>query len=101
MRAHQDQLIKEIFNYEDRYEFLDKSTDSLTVETWDGKITAFMATEYVERMFREVCFFGPLAALYGREVQQFLMTTKNQLRSLWKTFKIPSTWAEAQLSKRN
>ena len=73
MRAHQDQLIKTIFNYEDQHEFVDKLKDALTVETWDGKICAFMAADYVKKIATEVCFFGPLVALYGREVQQLLM----------------------------
>ena len=99
MRGHQDQLIKTVFNHEDRRELLDKLSHPLTVETWDGKICAFMSADYVEKMSVEVCFLGPLAAMYGREVQQFLMI--NQLRLLWMNFNFPSTWADAQLSKLN
>ena len=73
MRAHQDKLITTVFNYDNRREFLDKVDHPLTVETWDGKICAFMSVDYVGEMFREVCFLGPLAAMYGREVQQLLM----------------------------
>ena len=76
MRAHQDKLITTIFNYDNRREFLDKVNHPLTVETWDGEICAFMSVDYVGEMFREVCFFGPLAAMYGREVQQLLMANE-------------------------
>ena len=57
-------------------EFLEKMKNPLAVETWDGKVRALMSVEYVDEMFREICFFGPLAAMYGREVQQLLMSNE-------------------------
>ena len=76
MKNHQDKLITSIFKYDDRHEFLEKMKNPLTVETWDGKVRALMSVEYVNEMFREICFFGPLAAMYGREVQQLLMANE-------------------------
>ena len=73
MKYRQNQVITTIFKYDNRWEFLDKTNSPLTVETWDGRVRAMMQSDYVNRMFLEICLLGPLAALYGREVQQLLM----------------------------
>ena len=38
--------------------------------TWDGKNQVRLDAYYIERMFKEVLQLGPLAAMYGREIQQ-------------------------------
>ena len=45
----------------------------MTVTTWDGKDRALISTDYIHKMYKEICLFGPLAGMYGREVQQILM----------------------------
>ena len=45
----------------------------MTVTTWDGKDRALISTDYIHKMFKEICMLGPLAGVYGREVQQILM----------------------------
>ena len=44
------------------------------VTTWDGQTRVWMTLEQVEKMFREMCLLGPMAAMFGREVQQTLMS---------------------------
>ena len=41
--------------------------------TWDGKNQVRLDSEYIERMFKEVLLLGPLAAMYGREIEQILI----------------------------
>ena len=74
MQQHQDQLISTILGYDDKYDFLEKLKNPMTVETWDGKVRALISVEQVTDMYQEICFLGPLAAMYGREVQQILMS---------------------------
>ena len=47
------------------------------VPTWDGKTRVWMTCDQIVRVHKESCIFGPLAALFGREVQQFLMVNPN------------------------
>ena len=53
---------------------MEKLKNPMAVETWDGKVRALISVKQIIDMFREVCFLGPLAAMYGREVQQTLMS---------------------------
>ena len=73
MHEYQDALISSAFGYEDKQEFLDKQDQAMTVTTWDGKDRALISTDYIHKMFEEICMLGPLAGVYGREVQQILM----------------------------
>ena len=43
------------------------------IPTWDGKAHVMVKEEAMVRIHKEACIIGPLAALFGREVQQFLM----------------------------
>ena len=74
MHEHQDALISTIFGYEDEQEFLDKQDQAMTVTTWDGKDRALISTDYIHKMFKEICMLGPLAGVYGREVQILMQT---------------------------
>ena len=41
--------------------------------TWDGKNRIMLDAEYIEKMFKEILLFGPLAAMYGKEIEQILI----------------------------
>ena len=43
------------------------------VTTWDGKDRALISPTYLDKMVTEIGILGPLAAVYGREVEQYLM----------------------------
>ena len=66
----------------------------MTVETWDGKVRALISVEQTIEMFREVCFLGPLAAMYGREVRQTLMSPDAPAKIPLRTFNIQLIWGE-------
>ena len=73
MREYQDALITHVFGYTYKDDFLPKLKSSLSVVTWDGKNQVRLDSEYIERMFKEVLLLGPLAAMYGREIEQILI----------------------------
>ena len=81
--------------------FLEKIQHAMTVETWDGKERALISVDYIHRMHQEICLFGPLAGMYGREVQQLLMASEARIRLLWKILPIPLTWEEHHLRHRH
>merc|ERR1711989_98043 len=56
---------------------MSRMSNPLLVPTWDGKTRVWMKQEQMVRVHKESCIFGPLAALFGREVQQFLMVNPN------------------------
>ena len=73
MREYQDALITSVFGYDDGNECWDKTKHAMTITTWDGKDRALISTDNIHKMYKEICLFGPLAGVYGREVQQILM----------------------------
>ena len=58
-------------------EFMSRMSNPLLVPTWDGKTRVWVKYDQIVRMHKESCIFGPLAAIFGREVQQFLMVNPN------------------------
>ena len=94
MHEHQIRLLTSVFNLGEIGEFKDKLENPVSVITWDGKKRAWMTTKQVDDMWREVCFLGPMAAMYGREVQQTLMSIDPQIRSELRTSDIQSIWGE-------
>ena len=41
--------------------------------TWDGKSRIMLEAAYIDKMFKELLLFGPLAAMYGKEIEQILI----------------------------
>ena len=99
MHQHQERLLTSVFNITDKYEFKDRLENPVSVTTWDGKTRAWMTTKQVDDMWREVCFLGPLAAMYGREVQQTLMSPNPPNKIPVKDFQYSVDMGRASLSQ--
>ena len=67
---------------------MSKLTQPILVPTWDGKTRVWMTVDQIKRMHQEVCLFGPMAAMFGREVQQILMLPDASKLLIWKNSKI-------------
>ena len=76
MHDHQVSLLTSVFHISDIREFMDKLGQPIQVPTWDGKARVWMTVDQIKRMHQEVCLLGPMAAMFGREVQQILMLSK-------------------------
>ena len=73
IQHYQDAVITEIFGYTDKRDFIKTERQPTEVTTWDGKDRALASHSYLEKMVTEIGIFGPLAAVYGREIEQLLM----------------------------
>ena len=73
MQKYQDALITEVFGYTDKRDFLEKERQPTDVTTWDGKDRALISHAYSDKMVTEIGILGPLAAVYGREIEQLLV----------------------------
>ena len=76
MRDHQDALITHVFGYKDKDDFLPKVKSSLHVMTWDGRNRIMLDSTYIDKMFKEILLFGPLAAMYGKGIEQILIQNR-------------------------
>ena len=77
LNRHQMTLITKVYGITNVGEFMSRMSNPLLVPTWDGKTRVWMKYDQIVRMHKESCIIGPLAALFGREVQQFLMVNPN------------------------
>ena len=50
--------------------------EPVPIMTWDRRMLVWMSSKQLNEMFLETCLIGPLAAMFGREFQQFLLTHK-------------------------
>ena len=63
-----------MFNVSEIREYKEKLDNPVKVTTWDGQTRVWMTVDQVDRMYKEMCLLGPMAAMFGREVQQTLMS---------------------------
>ena len=57
-------------------EFKNNLIEPVQLMTWDGSFLVWMSTKQIHDMFLETCLIGPLAAMFGREFQQYLLVNK-------------------------
>ena len=74
IHEHQVSLLTSVFNVSEIREFKEKLDNPVQVTTWDGQTRVWMTVDQVDRMYKEMCLLGPMAAMFGREVQQTLMS---------------------------
>ena len=46
--------------------------------TWKGDAIVYMNRDYIKKVVTETSVLGPIAAMYGRELQQFLITKQDK-----------------------
>ena len=72
----QEALLKEVFQIEDteswREEHL-RQDSTIPVITWKGDAIVHLTRTLINKIVSETCLLGPVAAMYGREFQQFLL----------------------------
>ena len=73
LQAHQDALICHVFGYKDKHDFLNKEKEATEVSTWDGRHRGFFPHKALIDMANWVNILGPLAGIYGRDIEQYLM----------------------------
>ena len=71
---YQTTLITKVFGIQNVADFYWRKNNPQHVPTWDGKTRILMDKDQLVSVHKEACIFGPMAALFGRELQQFLMT---------------------------
>ena len=99
LHQHTTRLLTSVFNIVDISEFKERLENPISVITWDGLQRAWMTTQQVNDMWHEICFFGPMAAMFGREVQQTLMSPDPPNKIPFVDFQYSVDMGRASLSK--
>ena len=78
LRKYQNALIDNVFGHRSIQTFvLNQKTDTV-VSTFDGQFEGFLAYEELARFGKQICVLGPIAGLFGRQVEQFLINPKRK-----------------------
>ena len=78
LRRYQDALIENVFQIRNKAFFLDNQKKDTAVKTFDGQFEGYLAWEELEKIVAQVCVLGPIAGLYGRVVEQFLINPRRE-----------------------
>ena len=54
-------------------ECIKKEKRATEASTWDGRYLGYMSPDHLSTMARWICIIGPLGAMYGRDIEQYLM----------------------------
>ena len=77
LRYYQKVLITKLFNGDVEL-FHERIVSPLEVPTWDNQTRIWMSEQDLVTVHKEICLFGPIAALFGRELQQFLLVNPGE-----------------------
>ena len=61
IKRYQDVVIKDVFGYSDKYQFLKYEKQATQVTTWDGKDRAWISSHYLNKMVIEIGILGPFS----------------------------------------
>ena len=75
IRDCQKSLVESVFKAGDIREYVKSLGQSIQVMTWDQKVMVWMTSGQIHEMFLETSIIGPLAAMFGREFQQYLLVS--------------------------
>ena len=74
LRDHQYALIDSVFGHRDIEYFVKNQKTDTIVTTFDGYYTGFLAYNELERMGRQICILGSIAGVFGRQLEQWLIS---------------------------
>ena len=79
LRNYQDALIDSVFGHRDIENFVRNQKTDTCVTTFDGYYTGFLAYNELEQIGRQICVLGPIAGVFGRQLEQWLISSdRNQ-----------------------
>jgi len=79
LRNYQDTLIDNIFGHRSIDYFVKNQKTDTIVTTFDGEFTGYLAYDELERLGRQICVLGPIAGVFGRQLEQWLISPNRKL----------------------
>ena len=73
LRNYQDALIDSVFGHRGIETFVKNQKTDTSVTTYDGYYTGFLAYKDLEQLGRQICVQGPIAGVFGRQLEQWLL----------------------------
>ena len=100
LHEHQVVVLRRVFRIKDIDSFRSKFKGPLWVNTWDDAKCVWMTSKQIGLMSSEAMIIGPLAAMFGREIQQQLMASTLPRKIAADDFTLSVESGRTSLSKR-
>ena len=84
MQQYQDAVIEDVFHWRDKMDFVRKEKEPTEVSTWDGQTYGYISHSYLEKLATQISCLGPIAGLFGRDVEQEIMALRTNYLSMVK-----------------
>ena len=84
MQQYQDAVIETVFHWRDKMDFVRKEKEPTEVSTWDGQYYGSISHSYLEKLATQISCLGPIAGLYGRDIEQEIMAARTNYISMVK-----------------
>jgi len=79
LQNYQDALIDNLFGHRSIDYFVKNQKTDTIVNTFDGRFTGYLAYEELERLGKQICVLGPIAGVFGRQLEQWLISPDRKL----------------------
>ena len=73
LRRYQDALMENVFQHKNKHTFLHQEKLDTEVTTFDGQLIGFISWDDLKKIVGQFSVLGPIAGLYGRNIEQELM----------------------------
>ena len=77
LRTYQDALIHNVFGHRGIESFVKNQKTDTSVTTFDGYYTGFLAYKDLEQLGKQICVQGPIAGIFGRQLEQWLIADRH------------------------
>ena len=99
VHVRQDSLLKSVFHIKELEQYKAGLRNPIRTKTWKGR-TVYLNKKLMSELVSETCLLGPVAAMYGREFQQFLITRQGETKIAVEEVEYSVNCGRASLSQR-
>ena len=83
LQNYQDALIDNVFGHRSIDYFVKNQKTDTVVNTYDGRFTGDLAYEELAHFGRQICVLGPIAGVFGRQLEQWLISPDRKLNEVY------------------
>ena len=83
LHKYQNALIDDVFGHRSIPYFVkNQKTDTVT-HTYDGRFRGFLAYEELAQFGKQICVLGPIAGVFGRRLEQYLISPDRRMNEFY------------------
>ena len=83
LQNYQDALIDNVFGHRSIPYFVKSQKTDTVTNTYDGRFTGFLAYEELAHFGKQICVLGPIAGVFGRQLEQYLISPDRKMNEYY------------------